>query len=134
MLRNQRGMTLVEIMIVIAIIGGLMAVLGQTVFSSFSKGQAQTAKIQMREIIKGIEFYATDCGSFPKTLNALIEDDGSCNNWGPESYIKAKMLNDPWNNEFTYEKKGSDFVLISYGADGEPGGDGKDKDISSEDM
>ena len=134
MLRNQRGMTLVEIMIVVAIIGGLMAVLGQTVFSRFGKAQTQQAKIQMREITKGLELYATDCGSFPKSIDALLDNAEGCDNWGPEPYIKAKMLNDPWNNELIYEKEGSNFILTSLGADGDEGGEGKDADISSEDL
>lgn len=137
MLRNQKGMTLVEIMIVVAIIGGLMAVLGQTVFSRFSKAKVQEAKIRIREITKSLELYATDCGSFPGTdagLNALLSDPGDCDNWGPEPYVKKNMLKDPWNNEIIYEKDGSNFRLLSFGADGKEGGSGNDQDISSDDI
>lgn len=137
MLRKQDGMTLIEIMIVIAIIGGLMATLGTTVFSNFSKARVKQAKIQMQELTKSLELYATDCGSFPsegKGLGALIEDPGECDNWGPEPYAKAKMLKDPWNNEFEYVRDGSSFILTSFGADGKEGGSGNDKDISSADF
>lgn len=133
-LRNQAGMTLIEIMIVIAIIGGLMTFLGQTVFSNLGKAKTQQAKIQIQEITKSIQLYAVDCGSVPQSINALLEDDGNCSNWGPDPYVKANMIKDPWNNELVYEKNGSDFTLLSLGADGEDGGEGKDKDISSEDL
>ena len=137
MLRNQKGMTLVEIMIVVAIIGGLMAILGTTVSTQFKKSQVKSARIQIREIGKALELYATDCGSFPddgKGLDALLEDPGDCDGWGPEAYLKETMLKDPWKNEFEYQKDGSNYIIISFGADGDEGGETYDKDINSADM
>ena len=126
-------MTLVEIMIVIAIIGGLMAILGQSVIGRFSKSQVSQAKIQIRELGKGLELYYTDCGSYPNSLEDLVEAPDNCANWGPDPYIK-KVPVDPWGSDYIYELDGSDYVLISMGADKEEGGTGKDKDISSADL
>ena len=134
--QNSKGMTLIEIMIVIAIVGGLMAILGQNVFSRFGKAKVNQAKIQLREVSKALELYAVDCGSLPgedKGLNALVEDPGDCDNWGPEPYLK-KIPKDPWNAEIIYENDGSSFSLLSLGADRREGGKGNDKDISSDDI
>jgi len=138
LLRNQKGMTLIEIMIVVAILGGLMTILGQTVFKQFSKARTKQARIQILEMSKSLELYATDCGSFPtesQGLEALLEEPGDgCDNWGPDPYLKRKMLTDPWNSEIIYSVEGSDFDLISLGADKVEGGKGNDKDINYIDL
>ena len=129
-------MTLVEIMIVLVILGGLMAVLIPNITSRLRSGQVNTAKIQMKQIGSSLDMYFASCGSYPSTddgLNALIEAPGDCPTWGPESYIQ-KLPKDPWNNEFQYEREGSNYVLTSLGGDGRPGGTGADADISSEDL
>lgn len=126
-------MTLIEIMIVIAIIGGLMTVLGGQVFGTFEKAKIKQARIQISEVSKALELYATDCGSFPQSLEALEDNSEDCGEWGPSPYIK-KYPKDPWNNDLIYEREGSDFILISLGADGEEGGEGQDKDIRSDEI
>ncbi len=137
-IHNQKGMTLVEIMIVIAIIGGLMATLGTVVFGKLGKARVSQAKMQLQEISKALEIYSTDCGAFPNNengLNALIEAPGDCENWGPESYIKGnKLLKDPWQSDIIYELNGSTFKLISLGADKKEGGTGNDNDIDSTEL
>jgi general secretion pathway protein G len=136
---NQAGMTLIEIMIVLAIIGTLMAVLGQTVMGRLESSRVSNAKIQLREIQKQLDLYNADCGSYPTTeqgFDALIKSPGeeACPNWGPQPYLK-KAPKDPWNNELIYESDGSAItVLKSLGKDRKEGGDGPGKDISLEDI
>ena len=129
-------MTLIEIMIVMAILGGLMAFLGKTVFSQFGKAQIKQTRIQLSEIGKAFELFGVDCGSLPSTeqgIEALLSDTGSCPNWGPDPYLK-KSPKDAWNNEIFYENNGNGgYLLISYGADGREGGEAKNKDITSDD-
>ena len=136
-LRNQAGMTLIEIMIVLAIIGGLVAVLAGNVFDQFGKSKVNTVKIQFGELTKALQQYNLDCGSFPSTdegLSALAQSSASCKNWGPTPYAKKALITDPWNNEIIYEKNSStSFTLYSLGADGMEGGEGLDADIRSED-
>lgn len=135
--RNSRGMTLIEIMIVLLIIGGLLAFLGGNVFSSFRKAKVRQARIQMSEIGKALETFATDCGSYPSQdvgLKALLEQTPECKNWGPEPYAKKGLLKDPWGGDFIYEVKGSSYVIKSYGQDKKEGGTGNDADLSSEDQ
>jgi len=134
-IRNQAGMTLIEIMIVLAIVGGLVAVLAGNVFSQFEKSKVNTVKIQFGELTKSLQQYNLDCGSFPSTdegLQALTSSSASCTNWGPSPYASESLIKDPWNNEIIYEKNSSSsFTLFSMGADGMEGGEGIDADITS---
>jgi general secretion pathway protein G len=133
-LRSQAGMTLIEIMIVMAIIGSLMAVLGTTAKTQWEKSKVNNAKILISEVSKAIEQYNMDCNSYPPTLDALLASPGdACPNWGPQPYIKKKNLSDPWGTPLDYQTDGGKFVLKSFGRDKKPDGEGLDKDISNED-
>lgn len=129
---NQRGMTLIEIMIVLIIVGGLMAVLGNRVVGQLGTAQNKQAKIAMSGLGDALDMYRASCGSYPENLEALVEKPGDCPNWGPEPYLK-KIPKDPWNGDFIYERSSrSKYVLRSLGADGAEGGTGSDADISSD--
>lgn len=133
--QNETGMTLIEIMIVIAIIAGLMAVLGTGANSMLQKSRVENAKIQMKELSNKLEAYNLSCNSYPTGehgLEALIENPGDdvCSNWGPEPYLQRKSLKDPWGREFMYDSDGGSFVLRSFGRDRKEGGDGYDKDLT----
>lgn len=127
--QNQKGMTLIEIMIVIAIIGSLMAIIGNRVIGQRDKANVGNAKIQMGQIANAISMYYNDCGKNPASLDNLVTADASCPSWGPEPYRKAKEIIDPWNNPFAYEVNGADYVLKSFGRDKREGGTGYDADI-----
>jgi general secretion pathway protein G len=132
--RNERGMTLIEIMIVIAIIAGLLAVLGTMAFARLKEARVSTAKIQMKSIGQALESYNLACNSYPTTdqgLEALITKPSAdaCANWGPEQYLKKSQKVDPWKKEFIYESDGSTFELKSLGEDKKEGGEGNAKDI-----
>lgn len=132
---NERGMTLIEIMIVMAIIGSLLAVLGTTAKTQWEKSKVSNAKIQIGELGKAIDAYSLDCNAPPPTLEALVANPGSdvCPNWGPNPYTKKKNLNDPWGTPFVYEAGGAGgYRILSYGADRKPDGDGNGKDLSNE--
>ena len=136
LIRSQRGMTLIEIMIVMAILAGLIAVLSTTVMGQYKKSQIEQTRISMRELGKQLEAYNLSCNSYPTTeqgLNALIQSPGAevCGNWGPDPYIKKGQLKDRWGSNFIYESDGSRYEIRSYGADKKPGGSGVDKDLSS---
>jgi general secretion pathway protein G len=131
--RTQAGMTLIEIVIVVAILASLMAILGTQVTKRFQKAKVDQARIGIGELSKALDMYYTDCLRYPQALQSLISNQENCGNWGPASYTKAANLKDPWGNEFIYELRGSTFTLLSLGADGREGGEGNDADISSED-
>lgn len=136
MVRNQKGMTLLEIMIVLMILGSLIAVLANVVTGRLKRARIEQAKIQIGEIGKALDMFYTDCGFYPESgagLKALVEPQSSCPNWGPDPYIK-KVNKDPWQNEFIYEVSGGSYTLRSLGADKRDGGSGDAADISSENL
>lgn len=132
-LNSQRGMTLIEILIVLAIIGTLMAVLIPQVTSRLDKSRVGQTKIAMGQVVNALNLYYTDCGKFPKSIDGLSKADADCPNWGPEPYLK-KTPKDAWNRDFVYEIEGNNFLIKSLGSDGREGGDGYGKDITSEDL
>lgn len=130
-LRNARGMTLVEILIVLAIVGTLMAVIGGNVMGKFEKAKRKETGIILNQVASAIQMYNADCGKLPSSLDALINNPGGdCADWGPDPYIKKDMLKDAWKHELVYELDGGSFVLKSLGKDGREGGSKHDKDIS----
>lgn len=136
--KNNRGMTLVEIMIVLAIIGSIMALLLPKIAGGQDKAKVKEAKIQISQLMQSLSMYYTDCGKYPQSLAGLTAADGGCSNWGPEAYYKIPKgqdsIKDPWGNDFVYELNGGNFVIKSLGKGGADGGSGYDADISSEEM
>ena len=136
---NQKGMTLVETMIVLAILGSLATILITRVSAQYDKAQIRQAKIQIGEIKKNLEFFNADCGFYPTTeqgLEALIEapTNPSCDDWGPSPYID-KIPEDPWKSKYIYESDGGgSYVIITLGKDRREGGKGVNADISSDDL
>ena len=133
-MNNQKGMTLLEIMIVLAIIGGLVTILATQVTDRLDKARYQQAKIILSEIQKSLSMYYTDCGNYPSEedgLDALLEDISSsdCRNWGPKPYVKENQLFDSWGKDIIYEIDEDEAIVISLGKDGREGGQGYNKDL-----
>ena len=134
MLKNQRGFSLVEIMIVLAIIGIIVG-LASSGINYFEKAKVKEAKVKIKQISDALEMYYTDCSIYPTTdqnLDALVEAPSDCEEWGPEPYLK-KVPKDPWKRAYIYESDGSDYEIKSLGKDRKEGGEGLGKDISSAD-
>lgn len=132
-IKNSKGMTLIEIMIVLAIIGSLMAVLLPGITSRLDKSRVSETKIAMGQITNQLNMYYTDCGKFPTSLEGLSKADADCSNWGPEPYMKT-LPKDGWKQDFVYEIDGNNYILKSLGSDKREGGDGYAKDITSEEL
>lgn len=136
-LRNQRGLTLIEIMVVLLIVGGLASFLGKAVYDNLKNANVKQTRLQFIEVAKQLEMYNADCAGFPSTeqgLQALTQDPGKdvCPNWGPVAYLKA-MPKDAWGRPIVYESDGATYVLKSLGADRREGGTGDGKDLLSTD-
>ncbi len=122
---NQRGMTLIEIMIVLVIIGGLATVLAVNVTDRLEKSKVEQAKMAGSQILQALSLYYGDCGSYPPDavgLNALVENKAGCKSWGPTAYLKADKLEDPWKNKFEYHLEGETVTVRSLGRDRKEGG------------
>lgn len=131
--RGSAGFTLVELMVVIAIIAGLATIVGVNVLQSLSDADVTNAKAQVRNFKTALTGYKIEFKKFPSTgegLRALI------NNEKNKKFLDSKSVPlDPWGNDYVYTLEGSnEFKVMSFGADGIPGGEGADADISSDDL
>lgn len=120
--RNRRGMTLVEIMVVLVILGLIAGAVVVAVVPRMEEAKQDTAKLDMQAIQSALKLYYTKKGNYPDTatgLKALV--DGQ--------YLEK--ITDPWNNEYLYLNEGGRPVIISYGRDGQQGGEGPDADIDT---
>ncbi len=129
------GFTMMELLVVLVIIGLLAALVGPSLYKRINPAKQSVASAQIKNIEKATDSYFVDTGVFPSTqqgLSALIEKPSGVNNWnGP--YLKKAIPLDPWGNEYLYRRSENSrpYIIISYGADGKPGGEKDDKDISS---
>ncbi len=137
---NCRGFTLIELMVVIVILGILAGLIVPRIMGRPEEAKQLKAKIQIESLETALKLFKLDAGMYPDTeqsLQALVEipEVGRIpKKWRKGGYLeKGKVPRDPWGNEFVYLSPGvhGDYDLVSYGADGVPGGEGKDKDINS---
>ena len=127
-MKKTGGFTLIELLIVMAILGMLAALVGPALFGNLSKGQRSAAQTQISNFESALDTYRLDVGQYPKTLNGLVENDSGRDSWdGP--YIRGDLPKDPWGSDYFYQPNDKDFVLMSYGKDGKPGGQKDDEDI-----
>ena len=138
--RDTRGFTLIEIMVVIVILGILAGLIIPRIMGRPEEAKQLKAKIQIESLETALKLYKLDTGAYPDTeqgLQALVQspDTGSpVKHWRAGGYLdKGKLPSDPWGNEFIYLSPGvnSEYDLISYGADGIQGGEGKNQDINN---
>jgi|TARA_B100000315_G_scaffold199279_1_gene191083 general secretion pathway protein G len=125
---SQQGFTLIEILVVMAIIAMLAVMVAPNIFNQQAGAQRDAAMSQISSLEAALDTYRLDVGEYPDTLEGLTENDSGRAAWnGP--YLRRDVPKDPWGNDYVYDSNGREFTLISYGPDGEQGGEGDDADI-----
>jgi general secretion pathway protein G len=137
---DSRGFSLIELMVVVIILGILAMYIGPKLMGRTEQAKETQARVQMEALETALKLYKLDNGVYPSTeqgLTALIEQPETGiipKKWRKGGYLeKGKVPKDPWGNDFIYVSPGvhDDYDIISYGADGVPGGEDENKDINS---
>ena len=132
---RQSGFTLMELLVVLAILGLLMSLVGPRVLSQLGGAKTKTAAIQIKDLEQSLEMYKLDVGKFPSNsegLAALVAKPAGTTGWnGP--YLKSDVPLDPWKREYLYKYPGdhAELDIYSYGQNGTPGGEGEDSDVGN---
>jgi general secretion pathway protein G len=134
---KQRGMTLIELLVVLVILGLIASLAGPQVMKYLGGAKTDTAKQQVHLFDEVLDGYKLDNARYPSTqegLEALVKAPAGAGSWrGP--YLKKNTIpKDPWGNEYQYispGEQGRSYEIVSFGADGKPGGEGENKDITS---
>lgn len=134
-LLRVQGFTLLELLVVMVIIGLLAGYVGPKYFSQIGKSEIKLAKAQIDSLEKSLDQYRLDTGHYPSSedgLAALVTRPASETKWdGP--YLKKNVPLDPWGNAYVYKIPGEhgEFDLLSYGKDGQMGGEGEAADVTN---
>jgi general secretion pathway protein G len=139
---NERGFTLIELMVVMTILALLAVLVVPKLVGRSDEARITSTKVQIRNIESALQLYKLDNGLYPATeqgLQALVTEPTTTplpTNWKKGGYLPKVPL-DPWKRPFVYLSPGihdPDYDLFSYGADGETGGEELNKDIASWDL
>jgi general secretion pathway protein G len=134
-LRNGRGFTLLELLVVMVIIGLLAGYVGPRYFAQIGKSEVKAARAQLDALSKALDQYRLDTGHYPTSeegLATLVERPANEPKWGGPYLVKA-VPPDPWGNPYVFIMPGEhgEYDLLSYGKDGKPGGDGEAAEITN---
>jgi len=136
---DQHGFTLIEIMVVVVILGVLAAIIVPKLLGRPDEAKVTKAKIDIKSLEEVLGLFKLDNGFYPSTeqgLKALVDkpETGRIPGKFPDGGYLKRVPADPWGTPYVYLSPGvhsRDFDLISYGADGQPGGENFDADIKS---
>jgi general secretion pathway protein G len=133
MITNKQNIiyvTLIEMVVIIAIIAMLASIVTPIYFRQITKARINTAKTQIALIEQAVMDYKLDTGNYPNSLQDLTKNVSSISNWdGP--YLSKEVPKDPWGGEYVVVYPGKDgaFDIMCYGPDLKPGGTGRNADI-----
>lgn len=132
--RGASGFTLVELLVVLAILGMLAALVGPQVLNQLGGAKSKSAAIQIADLEQALEIYKLDVGRFPTSdqgLDALVTQPSGVKGWNGPYLKKGELPADPWGNAYEYKYSGRGAPEIrSFGADGRAGGAGEDADVT----
>ena len=136
--KRQSGFTLIEVMVVLAIIGGILAMVGANILGAADDAKIKTTQNQIKLIEGALGLYKVQNFRYPTTeqgLEALVQRPTTSpepKNYQSGGYLQGDSVpKDAWDNEFLYFSEKGQYEIISLGADGEEGGEGDAADISN---
>ncbi len=137
-LSKQAGFTLMELLVVMAIIALLAALIAPRLFGQVSGSQIKATKAQIELLSRSLDAFRLDNGRYPNQnegLAALVERPAAAPNWAGPYLSKRQVPKDAWGGDFIYarpaSKGGIEYDLYSYGSDAKPGGEGDAADIGN---
>lgn len=122
--RRQAGFTLVELLVVLAILGLLVGIAVPQLFKYYARAKEDAARIQMQTIASGLDLFLLDVGRYPSEqegLKALVERPASLDRWAGPYVSQASLLTDPWGRPYVYRVPGHNhaaYDLYTLGPDG----------------
>lgn len=130
---NPRGFTLLELLVVLAILGMIAAFAAPRVFKYLASARADSARVQIENLGQGIDLYKLEIGTYPPDLEALVEQPSGEERWNGPYLKKSVIPKDPWGNDYVYRFPGEHgpYDLVSLGADNAEGGEDENADIAS---
>ena len=131
--RAVAGFTLLELLVVLAILGLIAAFATPRALKWMSGARSDSARIQIENLSQTIDLYRLEVGAFPPSLDALVAKPAGVERWNGPYLKKSVVPVDPWGRPFVYRYPGEngDYDLYTLGADGAAGGDGENSDVTS---
>jgi general secretion pathway protein G len=133
---GEAGFTLLELLVVLAILGLLAAIVGPQVIKYLGSSRSETARVQVRNIASSLQLYRLDVGRYPtkeEGLSALVRQPSGVATWNGPYLPDSSAITDPWGKPYQFDEPGKhgEVDVFSLGSDAAPGGSGEAKDVGN---